>query len=83
MHGWPVPAGRVSGTFVWLDGEGRCHAAPAVDAPVRWRYSVFGDVLRFDGHGARRCVGCGAELNADADDPARPVPRCPLCGART
>ena len=77
MHGWPVARRNVRGRDVWLDREGRCHAAPG---PERWLYRVDGDRLAFVGHGARRCAGCGATVEPDPDNPGRPIDPCPLCG---
>jgi hypothetical protein len=81
-HGGPldgerVPRSRVRGAFAWLDGAGRAYAAPA---DGRTLYVVAnGDRLDFAGHGARRCGGCGAMLDAGED--GGKIPACPLCGA--
>jgi hypothetical protein len=76
MHGWPVAASSVRAAEVWIDREGRCHAAPAGG---RWLYRLAGDTLEFVGHGARRCAGCGATLEPDAAT-GRSLAACPMCG---
>lgn len=81
MHGWPVADRGVRGAHVWIDRDGGTHGAPGADGE-RYLYRVDGAVLRFAGHGARRCDGCGGTLDASPEDPSTPLPACPLCGRR-
>jgi hypothetical protein len=77
MHGWPVGRSLVRGSQAWIDRTGRCYAKAGKS---RMLYRVDGDTMRFVGHGARQCKGCGVTVNPDPGTGDR-IPVCPLCGA--